>query len=116
MLGGGVPVWGIPELAEHPGAEHITESWHGEVDVGVRVLLTMVGQVVFELCDGVVWPWPLCGGVLSPLREFPDDRANRPVGRSPTDTASFARLATPGCVKPLQSSLYSSAHADHCFS
>ena len=41
----------VPELAEHPGAEHITESWLGEVDVGVRVLLKMGRQLGLEVAD-----------------------------------------------------------------
>jgi len=41
----------VSELAERPGAEYDTESWHGEVDVGVRVLLKTVGQHGFELGD-----------------------------------------------------------------
>ena len=43
-LGAGVFVRVVPELTEHPGAEDDTESWLGEVDVGVRVLLKMVGR------------------------------------------------------------------------
>ena len=43
-LGTGVSIGGVSELAQHPGAEYITESWQGEVDVGVRVLLKMVGE------------------------------------------------------------------------
>ena len=42
--GVGVTVRVVPELIEHPGAEHDTESWLAEVDVGVRVCLKMGGQ------------------------------------------------------------------------
>jgi len=48
----------VPELTEHPGAEHDTESWQhdteswrGEVDVGVRVCLKMCRQLCFEVSD-----------------------------------------------------------------
>jgi len=41
----------VPELAEHPGAEHDTESWQGEVDVGVRVLFKILGHGVLEVGD-----------------------------------------------------------------
>ena len=41
----------VPELTEHPGAEHDTESWRGEVDVGVRVCLKMCRQLCFEVSD-----------------------------------------------------------------
>ena len=50
-LGSGITVRVVPELAEHPGAEYITESWYGEVDVGVRVLLKMGTQFGFESGD-----------------------------------------------------------------
>src|SRR5271156_3528453 len=50
-LGGGVSVRVVPELTEHPGAENDTESWQGEVDVGVRVCLKMLGQRDLELGD-----------------------------------------------------------------
>ena len=53
-LGVGVSVRVVPELTEQPGAEHDTESWLGEVDVGVRVCLKMGGQRGFELADLVV--------------------------------------------------------------
>ena len=45
---------GRPELTEHPGAEHNTESWQGEVDVGVRVCLKMCHQFGLEVTDLVV--------------------------------------------------------------
>jgi hypothetical protein len=41
----------VPEFTEHPGAEHDTESWQGEVDVGVRVCLKMCRQLCFEVSD-----------------------------------------------------------------
>ena len=50
-LGGGVAVRVVPELTEHPGAEHDTESWLGEVDVGVRVCLKMCRQFGLEVAD-----------------------------------------------------------------
>ena len=34
----------VSEFAERPGAGHITASWHGEVDDGVRVPFKMVNQ------------------------------------------------------------------------
>ena len=53
----------VPELAEHPGAEDDTESWLGAVDVGVRVLLKNVAQLLYERGDLPV--------------EFGDDRDRR---------------------------------------
>src|ERR1700709_1221406 len=50
-LGSAVPVRVVPELTEHPGAEHNTKSWQGAVDVGVRVFLKMVGQNCLEFLD-----------------------------------------------------------------
>ena len=41
----------VPELTEHLGAEHSSESWLGEVDVGVRVLFKILGQAALELGD-----------------------------------------------------------------
>ena len=38
-------------LQRYTGAEYITESWQGEVDVGVRVLLKMVGETGLEVGD-----------------------------------------------------------------
>ena len=35
----------------HPGAEHHTESWQGEADVGVRVCFKMLGRARLELAD-----------------------------------------------------------------
>ena len=46
----------MPELCEHPGAEHNTESWQVEVDVGVRVFIKMGGQLGLELGNGFVQP------------------------------------------------------------
>jgi len=50
-LGVGVTVGVVPEFAERPGAKHITESWLGEVDDGVRVLLKTLSEGRFELFD-----------------------------------------------------------------
>jgi hypothetical protein len=44
----------VPELTEHPGAEHNTKSWQGAVDVGVRVRLQRgleLGDLIVELSD-----------------------------------------------------------------
>lgn len=53
-LGGGVASGVVPELTEHPGAEHNTKSWQGAVDVGVRVCLKMCRQFGFQIADLVV--------------------------------------------------------------
>ena len=50
-LRSGVTVGVVPELAERPGAEDDTESWQGEVDVGVRVLLKTVFEGDLKLGD-----------------------------------------------------------------
>src|SRR5690606_13426645 len=44
----------VSELCEHPGAEDDTESWQGEVDVGVRVLFKMGSQLGLEGSDLLV--------------------------------------------------------------
>ena len=44
----------IPELAEHPGSEHETESGHRAVDAGVRVLLKMARQFSLEFLNPMI--------------------------------------------------------------
>jgi hypothetical protein len=41
----------VPELAEHPGAEDVTQAWQREVDVGVRVLLKRLVQLRLQIAD-----------------------------------------------------------------
>ena len=80
--GVGIAIRVIPELAERPGSEYDTDTWQGKVDVGVRVLLKMVGQLAGQLAGQRVDLGVECG----------DDRDARP-GRG-----AVGRLNHLGCA------------------
>lgn len=50
-LGVGITIRIVSEFAEHPGAEHITDSWLGQVDDSVRMLFKTLRQSGFELFE-----------------------------------------------------------------
>ena len=45
-LGGVVAVRVVTELCEYPGADDLTDTWQGEVDFGVRVLIKRSARTV----------------------------------------------------------------------
>ena len=85
-LGAGIAFGVVPELTERPGAEHFTESWLGEVDPGVRVLLKAGSEVCFEFADVAV--------------QFSDDTDQCPHG-CPVCVGDRARSGELAGAKPL---------------
>ncbi len=81
----------VPELTEHPGAEHGTESWLGVVDDGVRVLLKTGLEGCFEVCD-------LAVGIPNDAHQCSDSRSEGVGDRRGCAevSSSEARLDTAG--------------------